>query len=377
MWKVTCDYPNWCFVALDQEKLWEIGYVMSFLDGVDKKRLYLFFIDQNSFYSADFPWTLLQNKLGYARENNLHFKIIYLNIGEAPAYRFDIKQLCDKLNDENIIPHRDQILFSAGIKHFDDPIQIATSYNIALRKQIWSGYDHTQPPTHHFISLCRILRKQRAVASVEILDRDLLKYGYMSVGSAYTSIDDPALSYCRENFDLVPERHRHLMPMYLDGYIGNVATICYLSQNDPRVCSAFVHLVMETSYDYPYAQQGASWLVPLLSEKSFKPLVFGQIPLFLCHGDQLKYLREMDFDLFDDVIDHSYDLEPDPARRITLVVDQLEKICKQWSLDQMQRFKSDNMARFSHNRNRFIEMLALEPDLIGKPSLIKALNSSR
>lgn len=353
---------------------------MSFLDSVDKKNLYLFFIDQNSFYSADFPWDILSDRLAYAKENSLHFKIIYLNIGEAPCYRFDLKQLCDEINDKNIVPYDDQILFSAGIRYFDDPIRVATSYNIALRKQIWSGYDHTQPPTHHFISLCRILRKQRAVASVEILDRDLLKYGYMSVGSAYASVDDPGLSYCRDNFEFIPDRYKHLMPMYLDGYIGDgvpAASICYLSQNDPRVCSAFVHVVMETSYDFPYAQQGGAWLVPLLSEKTFKPLVFGQIPLFLCHKDQLKYLREMGFDLFDDVIDHSYDHEPDPALRIIKVVDQLEKICRDWTLEQMQRYKKDNIGRFTNNRNRFIEILALEPDLIGKPSFIKALNNSR
>ena len=67
---------------------------------------------------------------------------------------------------------------------------------------------------------------------------------------------------------------------------------------------------------------------PFLSEKAYKPFVTGQ--LFVLHGcvGTIQALREQGYDVFDDVVDHSYDsIEDglDRARKICLVVEELSK----------------------------------------------------
>jgi hypothetical protein len=66
--------------------------------------------------------------------------------------------------------------------------------------------------------------------------------------------------------------------------------------------------------------------------------------------NHVQILRAMGFDLFDDLIDHNYDEEISPYKRIKLVIDQLEKICRTMTLDDIQTYKRNNMDRFIRNR---------------------------
>jgi hypothetical protein len=56
------------------------------------------------------------------------------------------------------------------------------------------------------------------------------------------------------------------------------------------------HIVAETSIDQT-----------LLSEKTFKVFLSGQIPIMCGPQNAIKHLRDLGFDVFDDIIDHSYD----------------------------------------------------------------------
>jgi hypothetical protein len=54
------------------------------------------------------------------------------------------------------------------------------------------------------------------------------------------------------------------------------------------------------------------------------------------------------FDVFDDIIDHTYDLEVDPVQRITLVAQQIQNFC-QLSLDHIAELKLKLVPRFEKN----------------------------
>ena len=60
-------------------------------------------------------------------------------------------------------------------------------------------------------------------------------------------------------------------------------------------------------------------------------------------------LRDFGFDLFDDIIDQSYNQEDDPMRRIICAIDELEKICN-ISIAKLAEFKQNNLQRFIKNR---------------------------
>jgi hypothetical protein len=64
-----------------------------------------------------------------------------------------------------------------------------------------------------------------------------------------------------------------------------------------------------------------------ITEKSFKPFYFYQIPIFLATHNHVKSLKEFyGFDLFDDIIDHSYDLEVDDRKRFFMVIEEIQRI---------------------------------------------------
>jgi hypothetical protein len=64
-----------------------------------------------------------------------------------------------------------------------------------------------------------------------------------------------------------------------------------------------------------------------ITEKTFKPFYYFQIPIFLAAYNHVKMLRkEYDFYLFDDLIDHSYDNEINDIKRFHMVIDEIKRL---------------------------------------------------
>lgn len=87
-----------------------------------------------------------------------------------------------------------------------------------------------------------------------------------------------------------------------------------------------------------------------ISEKTFKPFYFFQIPLFLASFNFVKSIKsKYNFDVFDDIIDHSYDDEKDPTKRFFKFVDEIRR------LNNMQNelfdFYHKNKKRFEKNHS--------------------------
>ena len=57
-----------------------------------------------------------------------------------------------------------------------------------------------------------------------------------------------------------------------------------------------------------------------ISEKTWKPIFSGQLFLILGSVGTIKYLRAVGVDVFDDIIDHGYDLEPDLEKKIAMLM---------------------------------------------------------
>jgi len=66
-----------------------------------------------------------------------------------------------------------------------------------------------------------------------------------------------------------------------------------------------------------------------LTEKIFKPIAIKRPFILVGAPGNLEYLRSYGFKTFDRWIDESYDEESDPERRIQMITDQVEKLCKQ------------------------------------------------
>ena len=80
----------------------------------------------------------------------------------------------------------------------------------------------------------------------------------------------------------------------------------------PLYQNSFVEFVTESVYDYDLA-----WL----SEKLLNNQLGSNFPIWISGKGTVAWLREHGFDVFDDVVDHSYDSVQDPVVRMQMCID--------------------------------------------------------
>jgi hypothetical protein len=92
-----------------------------------------------------------------------------------------------------------------------------------------------------------------------------------------------------------------------------------LGINHPAYRFAYINVVTETTvFDEVF-----------LSEKIWKPIASGQLFLVIGSRNTIQYLRELGVDVFDDIIDHSYDSDQNWKSRIDKMQESLDKLLSQ------------------------------------------------
>jgi hypothetical protein len=127
---------------------------------------------------------------------------------------------------------------------------------------------------------------------------------------------------------------------------GNILTPeCYLN--------CYINIITETLF---YSSEIH------ITEKSFRSFYFMQLPIFIATHNHVKYLRkQFGFDMFDDVIDHSYDLENDDEKRMVLVLNEIKRLNN--NKDLVIKFYKNNKDRFDKNLELFQTIYKTEPTL--------------
>lgn len=87
-----------------------------------------------------------------------------------------------------------------------------------------------------------------------------------------------------------------------------------------------------------------------ITEKTLVPFYFYQIPIFVATPGHVSKIRELyNLDLFDEIIDHSYDDEIDDEKRIFMILDQILKMS---NFDIQTYYKKEStITRLNNNRN--------------------------
>lgn len=232
--------------------------------------------------------------------------------------------------------------------------QVITNYSVFFWpvESLWKDAFSTTV-THHFIALARAPKPHRTRFINSMLNRKLEQFGHFSIGSA-----DQCYQYtyntgnCKD-YGIDAKNLKHF-PTLLDGPISYDINSQY-SVADTRINQALLNVVLETSYEFLNSDpdlEAVMWREPFLTEKTVKAFAIGQIPLILGPFGQVKMTRDLGFDLFDDIVDHSYDLIVDPIDRIEQFTDSLENFIKQYeSIDSLQALKNTLMPRFMKNLN--------------------------
>jgi hypothetical protein len=186
-------------------------------------------------------------------------------------------------------------------------------------------------PTHHFACLNNGHRWQRFRLTCELLKRNLKQFGCISY------IQPPPVAAW--GFPIVIDK----------------STISWHEQRNidfPELSGALFNVICETAYEpEPGSIQLTHHHRPGMTEKSYKCFALYQIPIWLAPYRAVACYRALGFDVFDDIIDHSYDLEINPAKRISMVADQIQTVCDQ-SLSELIDLKNQLLPRFEHNWSR-------------------------
>jgi hypothetical protein len=106
--------------------------------------------------------------------------------------------------------------------------------------------------------------------------------------------------------------------------------------------NAYINIVTETHF---IDSEGVH-----ITEKSFKPFYYFQLPIFLAAYNHVKMLKdEYGFYLFDDLIDHSYDDEINDSKRFHMIVKEIQRLSNM--REEIQNYYKNNTEKLLHNYN--------------------------
>ena len=205
-----------------------------------------------------------------------------------------------------------------------------------------------------FVCLNKAPRAHRVRLVEEILSRGIEKQGIVSCG--YDSINVDYSKICIKGLE-------HKFPLQVE------TTERITDDNDVNQTlsnfneESFITVVAETSceqVDHPLMRGGFDKI--FITEKTFKAFITGTFPLILAPKNTVEHLRGRGFDMFDDIIDHSYDNYADPNIKIKMIVDQLEKLL-QMDISQLKDLHDSCKGRLEANR---MNTLHYTKDIIDK-----------
>jgi hypothetical protein len=184
-----------------------------------------------------------------------------------------------------------------------------------------------------FINFNRRWRLHRPLMITLLHDRNLLEQGYVSLGvsdfpqdtwksrwselTRYYSDSPKILEILRRN-----EKIKDSSPMYLDteDLVTNRAE--QTSSTNNYYLNTYFSIVNETTYHTKPGYDG----VPFLSEKIFKCIAMQHPFVIVTVPNSLKYLKELGYKTFENLIDESYDTEIDDSKRILKIVDEVDRL---------------------------------------------------
>lgn len=133
------------------------------------------------------------------------------------------------------------------------------------------------------------------------------------------------------------------LPILFDGnatqYVHNQASDIF------RTC--LFNIVVETSSQ----SDPNSWSSVFITEKTFKSFDLYQIPVWFAVPGTVAQVRQLGFDLFDDIVDHSYDTVAEEDTRRNLIVAQIKNLDRQFNLDDCQLLRKNIWSRLQANYN--------------------------
>lgn len=198
-------------------------------------------------------------------------------------------------------------------------------------------------PMKSFISLNRRASEGRCKLAKKLLDTFDHNTFLISCGSQ----PDPFLE---DKKNLAHIIHPYTFPILLDGETEGIDD--QHRHSDTNWFACFINVVTESSNQ----TDDDSWTEIFITEKSLKAFLYRQIPIFWAVPGTVELLRNIGFDVYDDIIDHSYDNIQDPDVRLNTVVDTLKNFIDNHTLSDMNNLRKQLWSRINKNVELLIEL---------------------
>jgi hypothetical protein len=210
-----------------------------------------------------------------------------------------------------------------------------------------------QPIQNAFLSLNHILTNKRSYRMsmiARLMAADCIDHGTVSFhGTSHdceAEMQDPWCLISDRSRDLIQEHlcRNSNLPIIADStYVDGDASAGFGHREYGMWQNSLWHVVNETVF---YAAKLH------LTEKIFKPIVAGRPFVLVAAPGNLAYLRSYGFQTFGQWIDESYDDEPDPDRRMDLIVQQLQRFCG-LPISALRDIHRDMQPVLEHNKQHF------------------------
>jgi hypothetical protein len=272
-------------------------------------------------------------------------KVVIDNSSEAPPIEY-IKNVNLFFRSKGL----DSCYIQSGIDNMD--IDNRIFYHPHFLGTVETPYIPLNERSHHFNSLQRLVwgREHRLILTYFLHQKGLLDFGVVSCGSGESDdqfdqvIDDMGVN--------APKDFVEILPLTVDDKVDIESTNTNSHRNNPGFDS-IVNVISESSFNKFKSkilnglEYKIGWSRLFFTEKTAKYINCNQLPLFMAPHGYVGRLRELGFDVFDDIINHNYDLEKNPDDRIEMISDELERLVN--NMDSIINRK-DLENRFRENR---------------------------
>ena len=275
------------------------------------------------------------------------FLDVYKKIVTSEPYKFFL--ICD-----SPIPNKDQ---------YGDSVKILDSFDITFYAYLNTNSDSfdmlessIDASVHNgFLSLNNSCRLHRVYLLTQLLDKNLpldtcsflfstgTPHGWKYNEDVFKSCLDSLFETNIISTELYNKTFNYSLPKILD-YDNINGTFIYNKLNS--LYDTILNLVTENLTGMSNGDISNDKIYTF-TEKTIKPYIAKQIPLFFALPGHLNVLRELGFDLFDDLIDNSYDTEMNHTKRLDLILNELQKLM----MIDLIVYKKINKNRFDNNYN--------------------------
>jgi hypothetical protein len=221
-------------------------------------------------------------------------------------------------------------------------------------KKIWYSCLNNRPREHRLAAITYL--DYLNILNLGIVSANDKNYEDVNSPYNFKTILDSVLSKFQKNYSIVLQNQQLLtekkLPLIAD--VKDLANKCLPHDLSPTVYSnTLINLVTETFY----FDSWNSFSEMFITEKTWKVFTAKQIPIIIGPRGIVQKLKNYGFDMFEDIIDHSYDNEPDSTRLFS-AINSLKNTMESYDVESLSKLTKQ---RRISNLNKMLKEMPLNP----------------